>query len=134
MTMIRRVTSSVLLLMFSAIYAMPLSAAILPVKASDCCAGGMCARPGHMAKPASAHQTMPDCPMHSQHHESSANYEACNCHPQNESAVLIGYFVLLAPVRVVRTMIQTQIVNPVMQQVIVISQLPETPPPRILPS
>jgi hypothetical protein len=134
LTMIRRVASSVLLLLFAGIYAIPFAAALSPAKTPECCAGRMCARPGHMAKAPAARQTMPDCPMHSQHHNAVADCEANACQMHNYNAISVGLFVFFAPAGIARAQIQTSAAVAAFTPARLISQLPETPPPRILPA
>jgi len=129
LTMIRRVTSSILLLLFAGIYAIPLSAAILPTKTPDCCAGGMCLRAGHTAKQSAARKMMPDCPMHS-HSSKHADLQSCSCRSRDGNVIGIGLYILPSPARYAISLVESPVITEAMENNPFIRQLPETPPPR----
>jgi hypothetical protein len=131
-TMIRRLTGSVLLLVFAVIYALPLSAAFSPANPLDCCVGGMCARPGHMAKTAPARKATPVCPVRSFQHSTMPCCEASACERHDDNVIYVGLFVLSAPMEISRPEIQTQVVPAELESMHPIFPLPETPPPRFL--
>ena len=131
-TMIRRMTSSVLLLAFGVIYVLPLSAALSPQKLADCCASGMCARRGHVAKPGNAREAMPDCPMHSHQNSTAPCCEASACEMHNDNAISVGLFVLATPMEISRPEFRAQVVPTELEPTHPIFPLPETLPPRLL--
>ena len=75
-TMLRRITTFLVLGALAGIYAFPLAAAIFPSGISDCCAHGMCPRMKHAAKTETEDDAMPDCAMNDQ---KSGAPVACKC-------------------------------------------------------
>jgi hypothetical protein len=117
------------------IYTAPLAAAFAP-DALDCCATGMCPRPGHAGThyhSGTRQQTqnkMPDCGMGSQ----SGATRMCEmgaCETKNENVVSFGVFVMSAPMRIIRSTIQVSVSPSAIDLEIPVSQIPDTPPPRI---
>jgi hypothetical protein len=126
--MIRRIISSLLLLLLTGIYALPLSAGLL-AKGPDCCTDGMCARPGHTAKQTNR-SSMPKCPMHSQSSK-HADLQSCSCRSHDGNVIGIGLYVLPFPARFAVSLKESPVSTKAVENDLFIRQLPETPPPRI---
>jgi hypothetical protein len=128
--MLRRITTCLVLVALVGIYAMPLAAA-LSSRAMECCATGMCPRPGRaMSHHHQTNEEMPDCAMGGQK-GSLRKCEMAACNAQKDNAVNIGLFVLSAPTRIVTSAAQVPVLARAPLAAHPVSQIPETPPPRI---
>jgi hypothetical protein len=132
--LLRRIITCVVLVALVGIYAMPLAAAFSP-NAMDCCAAGMCPRPGrslahhHAINQQQSHRDAVDCGMGSQ----SGSLRKCEmgaCSTEKNNAVNEGMFVMSTPMRVLRSAAQVPVLVAAAQAERVVSQIPETPPPR----
>lgn len=132
--LLRRITACVVLTALFSLYGVPLAAAFSR-NAVDCCAAGMCPRPGrslahhHAVTHQQTHQEMPDCGMGGQ----KASMRKCEmgaCETRKDNVVNVGLFVLSAPVPVVRSSVEVPVLMAAPQTERAVSQIPETPPPR----
>ena len=127
--LLRRITTCLVLVALAGIYAMPLAAA-LSLNAMDCCAAGMCPMPGRGMSHHQTHEEMPDCAMG----ELKGSLRKCDmaaCSAQRDNAVNIGLFVLSAPIQIARNAAQTPVLARPQLAAHPVSQIPDTPPPRI---
>jgi hypothetical protein len=127
--LVRRIITCVVLVALAGIYAVPLAAAFASSD-MDCCAAGMCPRPGRSLARHQTHEEMPDCGVGSP----SGSLRKCDmgaCSTRKDSAVNVGLFVLSAPMRIVRSGVQVPVFILASQSEHAVSQIPETPPPRI---
>jgi|ERR1700722_7877241 len=134
--LLRRITTCLLLVALAGIYAAPLAAAFAPT-GTDCCAAGMCPLHGHSdARHTSgghtqSHQKMPHCAMGSQ----SGSMRECEmgaCGSQHEDVVRVAVFVLSAPMQIIQSPVQASVSPRAFEPEHLVSQIPETPPPRTL--
>jgi hypothetical protein len=132
--LLRRITTCVVLTALFGLYGLPLATAFSR-NAVDCCASGMCPRPerslAHRRPLAQqhSHQEMADCGMGAQ----SGSMRKCEmgaCEAQKDDVVNVGLFVLSAPMRIVNSSVQVQVLVAAPQAERTVSQIPETPPPR----
>lgn len=128
--LLRRITTCLVLLALVGIYAMPLAAALSP-NAMDCCTAGMCPRPGRAMSHHQTHEEMPDCDGMGGTAGSMRKCDMGAKNTQKVQAVNLGLFVLSAPVRIVRSATQVPVLVPAAQIEHIVSQIPDTPPPRI---
>lgn len=128
--LLRRITTCLVLVALVGIYAMPLAAALLP-SGMECCTTGMCPRPGHAMSHHQTHEEMPDCAM-GELKGSLRKCEMAACSAQKDNAVNIGLFVLSAPTRIAQSAVQVPVLVAAARPVHAVSQIPDTPPPRIL--
>jgi hypothetical protein len=126
--LLRRVTTCVVLVALVGIYAAPLAAAFSS-GGMDCCAAGMCPRPGHSMTHHHAHDEMPDCGMGKQS-LSLRKCEMAACTKQIDNAVNVGLFVLAEPMEIICSLVQVPLLVSAPQSERAVSQIPETPPPR----
>jgi hypothetical protein len=133
--LLRRITTCLLLLALAGIYAAPLAAAFAPT-GMDCCAAGMCPLAGHSHSRHQAggqnqsHQRMPNCAMGSE----SGSMRECQmgaCGSQHEDVVRVAPFVLSAPVQIIQSPVEASVSARPFEPEHLVSQIPETPPPRI---
>jgi hypothetical protein len=127
--LLRRITTCLVLVALVGIYAMPLAAALSP-SAMECCTTGMCPRPGRAMSHHQTHEEMPDCAKGEQK-GSLRKCEMAACNAQKDNAVNIGLFVLSAPMRTMRSAVQVPVLVTASRPAHQVSQIPETPPPRI---
>ncbi len=126
--LLRRITTCVVLLALVCIYAAPLAAAFAPA-GMDCCAAGMCPRPGHSSPRHQSSQKMPNCAMGSQS-GSTRDCEMGACESHSASVLSMDYFVLTSPVSIVRAAAQVSVSLAAPPLEYSVSQIPATPPPR----
>lgn len=132
--LLRRITTCVVLTALFGLYGLPLASAF-SLGAMDCCAAGMCPRPGrslahHQTMThQQAHQETPDCGTGAQR-GSPRKCEMGACETRTDNVVNVGVFVLSAPARIVRSSVQVPVLAATPQSGHSISQIPETPPPR----
>ena len=122
--LLRRITTFLVLVALVGIYAMPLAAALSP-NAMECCSAGMCPRPGRAMSHHQMREEMPDC----------GGMRKCDMgatNTQKDNAVNVGLFVLSAPIRILRSATQVQLMVAAPQLERAFSSIPETPPPRLL--
>lgn len=131
-TVLRRITTFVVLAAFAGIYALPLAAAIFPLGISDCCAHGMCPRMKQSAKTATEDDSMPDCAMNDQksHAQTSCTCTASSCDTHTGNAIGIGYYVLPVPAKMVYAASVSTLISTHSQFSRPLSSVPEAPPPR----
>jgi hypothetical protein len=127
---VRRITTCLVLVALIGIYAMPLAAALSP-SPMDCCAAGMCPRPGHSMAHHQTHEEMLDCDGMGVQTGSMRKCDMAACDTQKVSAVNVGLFVLSAPVKIVGSSARFSILVQTPLSEYMISQIPVTPPPRI---
>jgi hypothetical protein len=126
--LVRRITTCVVLLALVGIYAAPLAAAFAPA-GMDCCAAGMCPRPGHSSPRHQSSQKMPNCAMGSQN-GSARDCEMGACESHSASVLSMDFFVLSSPVSIVRAAAQVAVSLAAPPLEHSVSQIPATPPPR----
>jgi hypothetical protein len=130
--LLRRITTCLVLAALAGIYAMPLAAAFAPSD-MDCCAAGMCPRAGHSLSHRQTHNEMPDCAMGNE----SGSLRKCEmgaCETQKDNVLNVGVFVFSAPMRVVRSSVHIPVAVSAPEPAHSVSQIPETPPPRLFPA
>ena len=127
--LLRRITTCLVLVALVGVYAMPLAAALLP-NAMECCAAGMCPRPGRAMSHHQRHEEMPDCDGMGAARGAMRKCDMGATNTQKNNAVNIGLFVLSAPMQIVTSATQAQLVVAAPQLEHPISTSPETPPPR----
>jgi hypothetical protein len=127
--LLRRITTCLVLVALLGIYAMPLAAA-LSSSAMECCATGMCPRPGRAMRHHQTPEEMPDCDGMGAARGTMRKCDMAACNAQKDNAVNIGLFVLSAPARILRSGVQVPVLAAVARPVHTVSQIPETPPPR----
>jgi hypothetical protein len=127
--LLRRITTCLALVTLVGIYAMPLAAA-LSSSAMECCTTGMCPKPGRAMSHHQTHEEMPDCAKGDQK-GSVRKCEMGACNAQKDNAVNLGLFVLSAPMQIVRSAAQVPVLARAPLTAHPVSQIPETPPPRI---
>jgi hypothetical protein len=133
--LLRRITTCLLLVALAGIYAAPLAATFAPTGA-DCCAAGMCPLQGHShtrqhsGSHNQSHQKMADCGMGSE----ASSMRMCEmgaCGSKNENVIRVALVVLSAPVQLVHSPVEVSIPAQAFEPEHLVSQIPETPPPRI---
>jgi hypothetical protein len=129
-SLVRRITTCLVLVALAGIYAMPLAAALSP-NAMDCCSAGMCPRPGRAMSHHQTHEEMPDCDGMGAPAGSMRKCDMGARNTQKVSAVNVGLFVLTAPMRIVRSAMHVPVLAQAPQTEYTVSQIPDTPPPRI---
>jgi hypothetical protein len=127
--LLHRFTTCLVLVALVGIYAMPLAAAFSS-SGMECCTAGMCPRPGRAMTHHQTHEEMPDCAM-GEMKGSLRKCEMAACNAQKDNAVNIGLFVLSAPTQILRSAVQVSVFAQAPFVAHPVSQIPETPPPRI---
>lgn len=134
--LLRRISTCLLLVALAGIYAAPLAAALAPT-GMDCCAAGMCLHSGHSgARQQSrgqnqSHKKMANCEMGSQ----TGSMRECQmgaCGSKNENVIRVALVVLSAPVMITHSPVEVPVSAQAFEPEHLISQIPETPPPRII--
>jgi hypothetical protein len=129
-TLVRRITTCLVLVALAGIYAMPLAAALSP-NAMDCCTAGMCPRPGRTMSHHSSHEEMPDCDGMGAPGASMRKCDMGARNTQKVQAVNVGLFVLSTPIGFVQSFVQVSTLVAAPLSEYVVSQVPVTPPPRL---
>ena len=127
--LLRRITTCLVLVALVGVYAMPLAAALLP-NAMECCAAGMCPRPGRAMSHHQRHEEMPDCDGMGAARGAMRKCDMGATNTQKNNAVNIGLFVLSAPIRILRSAVQVSVFAQPPVVAHAVSQIPETPPPQ----
>jgi hypothetical protein len=128
--LLRQITTCLVLVALVGIYAMPLAAALSP-NAMDCCTAGMCPRPGRAMSHHQTREEMPDCDGMSAARGSMRKCDMGAKNTQKVNVVNVGFFVLSAPIRILRSAVHVPITVTSPQLERASSSIPDIPPPRI---
>jgi len=129
--MLRRIISFVFLLTLVGTYAAPLAGAFVAAQVADCCANGMCPMHRNGTTKHPQREKMPMCDRNKRSDSSIPACQASPCSMQEKAAVGVNAYLLPMPARLVFSEVTTIFLNFTNQLFHMVSQLPETPPPRI---
>jgi hypothetical protein len=129
--MLRRIISFVFLLTLVGTYAAPLADALASTQVMDCCRNGMCPLHRSGVSKRAPHEKMLMCDKEKHSNNSNSTCQASPCSAQEKTVLGVSAYLLPIPARIVFSAMTTIRAASTAQIFSSVSQLPETPPPRI---